>query len=401
MFTILKKDKRTNARIGLLQTKHGVVETPSYVIVGTRAKVKTLEPADIVASKTQMIISNTYHLWRDLGDDLPAFEGLHARLGWNGTIMTDSGGYQVFSLGAKRKYGDGKVINDEGDTMQETGDRGIVEITEDGAYFNDNGETCFLGAEKSIAIQEKLSADIIFAFDECTARHHDPEYTRASMERTHRWAKRCLAARSRDDQMLYGIVQGGPFKDLREESSNFIGQLPFEGLAIGGHLGTKQKMREVVEWCVPYLPDDKPRHLLGVGEVDDLFDFVERGMDTFDCIMPTHYARNGIIWTPDGRIDIKRGVYAKDDTPLDIACQCPVCSASNNTKADLYWTFRKIPILDGKRVLRYEKNLEGGYRATVHNVYFFNHLMGQIRDAIKNDRFLEFKKEFLTRFYRS
>lgn len=400
MFTILKKDNRSQARVGLLQTKHGVVETPSYVIVGTRAKIKAFEPKDIVASKTQLVICNTYHLWRLLKDGLEHFGGLHERLGWRGPIMTDSGGYQVFSLGAKRKYGDGKVVHSEGDQLEDSGEEGAVNVTEDGVYFTDDGEECYLDAETSIDIQDKLDADIIFAFDECTARNHDEEYTRKSMERTHRWAQRCLRAKT-SDQILYGIIQGGPFKNLREASSQFIGNLSFEGLAIGGHLGTKQKMREVVEWCVPFLPDSKPRHLLGVGEVDDLFDFVERGMDTFDCIMPTHYARNGIIWTSRGRIDIKRGRYSKDKTPIDSECACPVCVADDNRKEDLYWAFRQIPILDGKRVLGYEKNLEGGYRATLHNVFFFNNLMAQIRQAIKDDKFLEFKNEFFAKFNRS
>ncbi|MEK9175370.1 MAG: tRNA guanosine(34) transglycosylase Tgt [Patescibacteria group bacterium] len=401
MFTILKKDKRTRARVGLLQTKHGVVETPSYVIVGTYAKVKALESSDIVASKTQMIICNTYHLWRLLKDGLDHFEGLHERLCWDGQIMTDSGGYQVFSLGEKRKYGDGKVINNDGDPIEESGKDGIVTVTEDGVYFTDDGEECYLDAETSIGIQAQLGADIIFAFDECTARNHDKEYTRKSMERTHRWAKRSLDAKT-SDQILYGIVQGGPFKNLREESSKLIGNLPFEGLAIGGYLGTKQKMREVVEWCVPFLPETKPRHLLGIGAVDDLFNFVECGIDTFDCIIPTHYARNGIIWTSVGIIDIKRGRYAQDNSQIDTECMCPVCvSLHCNTKADLYWAFRQIPIFNGKRILRYEKNLEGGYCATLHNVFFFNNLMARIRQAIKEDRFLEFKKKFLTKFNRS
>jgi len=385
MFEIIKQDKETRARVGLLQINGRIVETPSYVVVGTKSEVKALGPDDIAATKTQMVIANTYHLWRKLKDGLNHFEGVHARIGWNGFMMTDSGGYQVFSLGARREYKDGKVIVNEHEVIERVGDLGFTRVTEEGVCFFDDGEECYLDAETSIAIQELLGADAIFVLDECTARHHGWDYTKASMRRTHRWAKRCLRAKTRSDQMLYGIVQGGPFEDLRQESTKFIGSLPFDGVAIGGHLGTKQKMQEVVDWCIPHLPREKPRHLLGIGAVDDLFNFVERGIDTFDCVIPTREARHRAIWTPEGRINIRYERHINDKSLLQDGCECFACGKLGTTKAMLADCF-------------HANNKEGGYRATLHNVYFFNNLMEQIRAFIKEDKFLEFKNQFLANF---
>ena len=423
-FNITAQDKKTRARTGVIETPHGNVETPAYVIVGTNAAVRTLGPEDLPGTKTQLIIANTYHLWRELGDKLDSFEGLHKRMGFSGAIMTDSGGFQVFSLGLAREHGASKVqggIADErisfgtavrsllrrapaalssrrppsvgaklpalrelpqdktliGDTSAN-----LVRITDDGVFFDDNGRELFLNPEISIGIQEKLGADIIFAFDECTSPLNDYDYNKEAMERTHAWAKRCLTAKKRANQALYGIVQGGRYRDLREESAKFIGGLPFAGFGIGGSFG-KDEMRDVLEWTLPFLPDGKPRHLLGIGRIEDVLDAVEAGIDTLDCVIPTREARHGSIWTHEGRYDVKKGKYAGDKKPLEKGCECPVC-ASGVTRGDIKALFNA-----GDR--------EAGRLATIHNVWFFNNFMSEVREAIKAGKFAKFKKKALKR----
>ena len=391
MFEIVKKDKRSKARAGTLTTPNGgIAQTPSYVVVGTHAKVRTLTPEDLVATKTQMVISNTYHLWRTLGNTIDTFEGLHKRLNWNGIIMTDSGGFQVFSLGFAREHGVGKIAPIFPEQNKKSGnvEDNLVRITEDGAFFADNGEQCYLDAELSIKIQEQLGADIILAFDECTSPLHSRRYTSEALKRTHRWALRCLDAKKRKDQMLYGIVQGGAYWLVRRKSAKFIGSLPFDGFAVGGSLGkSRSEMLKVLKWTIPHLPDEKPRHLLGIGKVEDLFDGVEHGIDTFDCVIPTREARHGCLWTLDGRFDIKRGKHNGSSELIDPTCGCPVC-AKGITRGTIYKMF-------------HEKNLEAGRLATLHNVYFFNDLMEKIRNSILEDRFLEFKKETMGRIAKS
>lgn len=409
-FKIIAKDSRTEARAGILHTPHGDVETPAYVVVGTHAKVRTLEPADIAASKTQLIIANTYHLWQTLGEEgIAAYPGLHAAMRWNGALMTDSGGFQVFSMGVAREHGTGKVafgdpalkLMTEGKRDRAyTSDRGyvhderksteknLVHVTEDGVMFRTGGKRHWLDAEKSIRIQQQLGADIIFAFDEPSSPHHDHAYTKEAMERTHRWAARSLAART-SNQMLYGIVQGGPYEDLRHESAAFIGAMPFDGLAIGGSYGnsfgdTREQTIREVGWAVPYLPEDKPRHLLGIGLVEDLFSCVAAGMDTFDCVVPTREARHGSLWTSRGRIDIKKSIYADNKSVLDDECACIVCADMKIEKGAL-------------RALFKEKNPEAGRLATLHNISFFNLLMARIRASILNGRFSEERQRVLSK----
>ncbi len=390
MFEIIKKDKLSRARVGTLTMPHGgVAQTPSYVVVGTHAKVRTLGAEDLAATKTQMVISNTYHLWRTLGGKLDSYEGLHKALGWNGIVMTDSGGFQVFSLGFAREHGVGKIapMFPEANGKKGKAEDNLVTITKDGAYFMDGGERCYLDAERSVAIQEKLGADIILAFDECTSPLHSPWYTFRALQRTHAWAKRCLTAKRRKDQMLYGIVQGGAFWLPRTLGARFIGSLPFDGFAIGGSLGkSRSEMMKVLKWSMPHLPEEKPRHLLGIGKVDDLFDGVEHGIDTFDCVIPTREARHGCLWTLDGRFDVKRGKNRGAKEPIDPACGCPVCKGGR-TKGELYERF-------------HAKDAEAGRLATLHNVYFFNDLMEKIRHSILEDRFVAFKKETLARITR-
>ena len=263
-FKILKKDPKTRARLGVLKTPHGTIQTPSYVIVATHAAVKSLKPSDIKKTKTQVVISNTYHLWDKALKNKNEPHLVHKLLGARLPVMTDSGGFQVFSLGfGKNRVG--KILTPfNGVYPQDDPKRKDVKITEKGVYFMLDGKKRFLGPALSIKLQEKLGADMIFAFDECTSPLDSHTYNKKALERTHRWAKECLKARKRKDQMLFGIVQGGRFKDLRIKSAKFIGSLPFDGIGIGGSFG-KEEMVKTLKWLVPYLPEEKPRHLLGIG----------------------------------------------------------------------------------------------------------------------------------------
>ncbi len=400
MFEIRKKDSRSRARTGRLETAHGAVNTPAYVIVGTHAEVRTLKSEDLPATKTQMVIANTYHLWRSLGDEgLNDYEGLHSAMGWQGPIMTDSGGFQVFSLGFLYAQ-NMRLGNPRG---FEPVRAPLVRVTEAGVYFHPDlpgeletktgpglpaqtGDELYLDAETSVRIQEQLGADIIVAFDEPTSPAHDKEYTAAAMARTHKWAERSLSARE-SNQKMYGVVQGGAFEDLRRESAKFIGGLPFDGFAIGStygdaYGGTKAQTRDMLEWSVPYLPENKPRHLFGVGRIEDLLNGVSQGIDTFDCVIPTREARHGGIWTRNGRIDIKKSSFAKDWGPLDEGCSCPACVGQMTSRGELRQLFK-------------DKNPEAGRLATMHNVFFFNNLMSEIRSAIEGDGFEELKRQYL------
>lgn len=392
-FEIIKRDTARAARLGRLTTPQGVVETPAYVIVGTHGKVRCLEPEDLYASKTQCIIANTYHLWRTLGDEgLNNFVGLHPYMGWQGPLMTDSGGFQVFSLGFLREFGMRRGA--QGDVRHETSDmekisvaENLVRITPSGVYFRTTPEEDeeYLDAETSVKIQEQLGADIIVAFDEPTSPTHGHEYNKQAMERTHAWARRSLDAKE-SEQAMYGVVQGGNFEDLRAESARVIGALPFDGFAIGGtygegYGGTREATRDMLSWSISRLPADKPRHLFGVGRIEDLFAGVSQGIDTFDCVIPTREARHGRLWTSSGHLDITRGIFKSDDAPVDETCSCPVCAGPETSRRVLHEYFKS-------------KNPEAGRLATLHNVYFFNDLMEKIREAVRNGTFQELKKEF-------
>ena len=395
MCDISAKDDKTRARTGVLTTEHGLVHTPAYVVVGTHGAVRCLEAEDIPKTKTQLIIANTYHLWRSLGDEgLHDYPGIHEVIGWQGPLMTDSGGFQVFSLGFLREKGmrRGKGSSNDDDNGNDAGAKNLVRITEAGAYFRPEdlpeGEEVYLDAEASIKIQEQLGADIIVAFDEPTSPLHDHSYTEAAMERTHKWAERSLAAKE-SSQKIYGVVQGGAYEDLRSASAKFIGALPFDGFAVGGtygdaYGGTKEKTRQMLKWSTPHLPENKPRHLFGVGRIEDILDGVEAGVDTFDCVIPTREARHGGIWTAEGRLNIKRGVFSGDDDALDALCACPAC-LDGLARRELYELFKT-------------KNPQAGRLATIHNVYFFNEFMDKLRQAIKDGGFGEFKAEYSRRF---
>src|SRR3989344_1456036 len=349
MFRILNKDPNSRARTGLLETPHGVIETPAYTIVGTYASIRHLPPELIPATKTQLIIANTYHLW-GRAEEIAQAGGLAKVMDWNGPTMTDSGGFQVFSLGFSREHGIGKVIRLRSDHSSETmannqnkPERNLVRITDEGAWFKKTpGQPeVFLGPELSIALQEKIGADIIMSFDECTSPLHDYEYTKIALKRTHRWAKVCLDSQTRSDQLLYGIVQGGEFQDLREAS---------------------------------------PRHFLGIGKIEDLLDGVLAGIDTFDCVIPTREARHGGIWTKRGRYDIHKAIYSQSKDPLEEDCSCDACVSID--QATVHTLFKA-------------KDTLAGQYAIVHNIFFFNNLMAQILQAIKEQRLRQFRNEFL------
>jgi queuine tRNA-ribosyltransferase/7-cyano-7-deazaguanine tRNA-ribosyltransferase len=381
----------------VIETPHGIVETPAYVVVGTHAKVRTLTAADLRATGAQIVIANTYHLWRTLGEKgLAAFPGLHAAMGWDRAIMTDSGGFQVFSMGIAREHGTGKVAPPEKETpVSEYADildnigaadagttqqQGIVRVTDDGAVFTDGGVRYWLDAEKSIRIQQQLGADIIIAFDEPTSPRHDYAYTKESLIRTHAWALRSLKAKT-SNQLLYGVVQGGSHEDLRKQSARFIASLPFDGIAIGGSYSnsfgsTRERTIQELEWSVPHLPEDRPRHLLGIGLVEDIYAGVAAGIDTFDCVVPTREARHGSLWTSRGRIDIKRSIYRDDTSVPDTGCGCIVCARMKTKKGLLHALFKS-------------RNPEAGRLATIHNISFFQDLVSRIRASILAGRFAE------------
>jgi len=412
MFRIVKKYPATRARVGMIETPHGAVETPAFVVVGTHAKVRTLDAADLHATDTQIIIANTYHLWRTLGEKgLAVFPGLHAAMDWNRTLMTDSGGFQVFSMGVAREHGVGKVApkikkepaREHSNILENVGmlhtdgaaGKGVVKITEDGVVFTDNGVRYWLDAEKSIRIQQQLGADIIIAFDEPTSPRHDYEYIKKSLARTHAWAERSLKAKT-SNQFLYGVVQGGSFEDLRKESAQFIGALPFDGIAIGGSYSnsfgsTRERTIKELEWSIPHLPEEKPRHLLGIGLIPDIFAGVAAGIDTFDCVVPTREARHGSIWTAGGRIDIGRRKYADDKSVLDGECVCIVCDQMRIEKGALHAMFRDKNTADGEFS---EARQQAARLATLHNISFFNLLMSRIRASILNGTFDQFRHQY-------
>ncbi|OEG00212.1 tRNA guanosine(34) transglycosylase Tgt [Vulcanibacillus modesticaldus] len=364
-YELIKKDKKTGARLGRLHTPHGVIETPIFMPVGTQATVKAMSPEELKDMNAQIILSNTYHLFIRPGHDLvKEAGGLHKFMNWDRPILTDSGGFQVFSLSDLRK------------------------ITEEGVHFRNHlsGEKLFISPEKSIEIQNALGADIIMAFDECPPYPAEREYVKNSLERTTRWAERSLNAHSRpNEQALFGIVQGGMYRDLREQSAKELTSLDFPGYAVGGlSVGEpKELMYEVLEYTTPLLPENKPRYLMGVGDPESLFEGVIRGIDMFDCVLPTRIARNGTTMTSEGRVVIKNAQYARDFTPLDPNCGCYTCQ--NYSRAYIRHLLKADEIF-GLRLTSY------------HNLYFLLDLMKNIRQAILEDRLLEYKEEFFEQY---
>jgi len=372
--------------VGRLRTPHGEIETPAFVAVATRATVKALSPADLRAVGVQVLIGNTYHLYLRPGPEVVAeLGGLHGFSGWDGPWMTDSGGFQVFSLGAGKVHGVGKIASIfPGDDPPRPTGPSLVQLTEEGARFRSvvDGAWVFFSPEEVIRAQRLLGADIILPLDECTSPFHDRAYTQAAMERTHRWAERALQAfretrglGPNPDQVLFGIVQGGAYQDLRRRSARVIAQLGFPGFAIGGSLGrSKEDMLRVIEWTVAELPEEKPRHLLGIGGVEDILEAVRRGIDTFDCAAPTRMARNGSLLTPSEegfRLNIKNARFRRDGRPIDEGCDCPTCRT--HSRAFLHHLLRTGELAYFRL-------------ATLHNLRFMVRLLGAIRGAIVQGR---------------
>jgi len=364
-YELIKECKQSGARLGKIYTPHGEIETPIFMPVGTQATVKAMTPEELKEIKSQIILSNTYHLYLRPGHELiDKAGGLHNFMNWDRPILTDSGGFQVFSLGDLRK------------------------ITEEGVQFRSHldGSKHFLSPEKAIEIENALGADIIMAFDECAPYPADREYVKKSLERTTRWAKRCKEAHKKPDrQALFGIIQGGMYKDLREQSAYEIIELDFPGYAIGGLSVGEPKpiMYEVLEYTTPLLPKDKPRYLMGVGSPDCLIEGSIRGIDMFDCVLPTRIARNGTAMTSQGRVVIKQAQYYDDFSSLDPECECYTCK--NYSKAYLRHLFKANEILSSRLI-------------TYHNLYFLLKLMENVRKAIREDRLLDYKKEFFEKY---
>lgn len=365
-YELIKECKQSGARLGRLHTPRGVINTPIFMPVGTAATVKAMTPEELKEMNAEIILSNTYHLYLRPGHELiERAGGLHKFMNWDKPILTDSGGFQVFSLGDLRK------------------------ISEEGVEFRSHidGSKHFLSPEKATEIQNALGSDIMMAFDECAPYPADYDYVKKSLERTTRWAKRCKDAhKNPDKQALFGIVQGGMYKDLREQSVKELLELDFPGYSVGGlSVGEpKELMNEVLDYTVPLLPKDKPRYLMGVGSPDALIDGVIRGIDMFDCVLPTRIARNGTCMTSQGKVVIKHAKYVEDFSPLDPECDCYTCR--NYTKAYLRHLFKAGEILSSRLL-------------TTHNLHFLIKLMNDVRQAIMDDRLLDFKKEFFERYY--
>jgi queuine tRNA-ribosyltransferase len=380
--TILARDPLTRARAALLHTAHGDVRTPAFVPLATKATVKGLQAHEVADLGYDMVLGNTFHLMLDPGHELIGrFGGLHGFMGWDRPIITDSGGFQVFSMGH------GTVADEVKGRVPFGGDRQgrVLSIEEDGVRFRSHidGAEWFMAPETSMEVQAALNSDIALVFDECTPFHVDRDYTARSTERTHRWLQRCLdwhAEHGPEGQLVYGIVQGGVHEDLRVESAETIAASAAPGVAIGGSLGAeKPQMYEVVEWTTAVLPEDKPRHLLGIGDIDDLIRGVELGIDTFDCAMPTRLGRHGVALVPEPesrwRVDLTAARFKESDEPIMEGCPCPACAAGHPRGYLRY--LLKARELTGLRLL------------TLHNLAFVERVMRRLRDAIGEGRLAE------------
>ncbi|MDZ4230633.1 MAG: tRNA guanosine(34) transglycosylase Tgt, partial [Dehalococcoidales bacterium] len=360
-FTLRKMDTKDGARAGELRTPHGVVPTPVFLPVGSQGTVKTLTPAEVKGLGMNMLLTNTYHLYLRPGISvIEKMGGLHKFMAWDGAILTDSGGYQIFSLAPLRR------------------------ITDDGAVFRSHidGSEHLITPEMAVRFQEELGADIIMVLDECPAHDASREKVQQAVQRTHRWAERCRETHRRDDQALYAIVQGGIFPELRRQSAEFLTSLDFPGYAIGGlSLGEPKKVTlSIIEETVALLPENKPRYLMGVGSPEDIVAGVARGIDIFDSVLPTRVARNGALFTRRGRVNIRNAVFRQMDGPVDPDCACATCRTFS--AAYLHHLFNARELL--------------AYRlATIHNLTFISRLMREIRSAIDDGTFPAFRDSFL------
>ena len=366
-YTLLKEEKNTNARLGIIHTNYGDYETPMFMPVGTQATVKTLSPEELKEVNAGIILSNTYHLWLRPGEDIvEKAGGLHKFMNYNGPILTDSGGFQVFSLSKPK------------------------DITEDGVKFKNhlNGDNLLLTPEKSIEIQNKLDSDIAMSFDECIGFPHTREYVEQSVERTLRWAKRGKDVHSNPNQALFGIVQGAEFEDLRRHCIEELTKMDFDGYSIGGTaVGEPKELQYLqVEYSTKYLPKDKIRYLMGVGDPIDIIENVIRGVDIFDCVAPTRLARHGHAYTKYGKINLKNKKYKEDFTPIEEGCDCYACK--NYTKAYI------------KHLINADETF-GARLLSIHNIRYLIRLTMDLRKAIKEDNILEYKEEFIKNYYGS
>lgn len=410
-FKIEKKIEGALGRAGVLSTPHGDILTPSFVVVGTKATVKSVLPEKLIENKIQVVLANTYHLYLQPGDELiKKAGGLHQFMNWHGPMMTDSGGFQVFSLGVAYGKELSKVVSISDPSLliteRSSADDGVPKLAtvgNDGVSFRSHidGSLHYITPEKSIEIQHNLGADIMFAFDECTSPVENNRYQEEALFRTHAWAKRSLKkhlelekekiSQKEGDgvsaikpQALFGIVQGGRNEELRKRSAKEVSEMQidgkgFDGFGIGGSFA-KEDMSTACKWVNEILPEDKPRHLLGIGEPEDLFMGVENGVDLFDCVGPTRIARNGSLFTRFGKINLLNEKYKNDFSSVEDDCNCSTCK--NYTKAYLSHLFRS-------------KEMLGATLATIHNVYFINKLVQDMRTSILENRFTEFKNSFL------
>lgn len=368
-YELLKKENNTNARRGILHTNYGSFATPMFMPVGTLATVKTLSPEELKEMNSAVILSNTYHLWLRPGADIvEKAGGLHQFMNYDGPILTDSGGFQVFSLAKNKKK----------------------DITEEGVHFKSHldGKALFLTPEESIKVQNKLDSDIAMSFDECPPYPVTYDYMKQSVERTLRWASRGKAVHNNPRQSLFGIVQGGEFEDLRKYSALETVKMDFDGYSIGGTSVGEDKvtMYKMIDYAVPYLPEDKPRYLMGVGDPIDIIEGVIRGIDMFDCVLPTRIARHGNAFTRQGKINIKNAKFKEDFTPIEEHCDCYACK--HYTKAYI----RHLITCDesfGARLL------------SIHNVRFLIKLTEDLREAIENDSLLEYKEQFIKEYHQN
>lgn len=367
-YNLLHEEKDTKARLGTIETNYGTVETPMFMPVGTQATVKILTPEELYAMHTGVILANTYHLWLRPGADLvEKAGGLHRFMNYDGPILTDSGGFQVFSLASPKN------------------------ISEEGVKFKSHldGSSLFLTPEKSIEIQNKLDSDIAMSFDECPPASASYDYMKNSIERTLRWAVRGKKVHNNPRQSLFGIVQGGAYQDLREYSAKETVKIGFDGYSIGGVANdgeSKEDMYAAIDYSIPHLPKDKPRYLMGVGEPVDIIEGVIRGIDMFDCVLPTRIARHGHAFTKYGRINLKNAKYTEDFTPIEEGCDCYACQ--NYTKAYI------------RHLIKANETL-GGRLLSIHNIRFLIRLTENLRQAIKEDRLLAFRDEFYQDYFSS
>jgi queuine tRNA-ribosyltransferase len=421
-FKIEKKLEGKLGRAGTIETAHGIIETPAFVVVGTKGTVKSVNPEQVRDTGAQVVLANTYHLYLQPGDEsVKKMGGLNKMMNWHGPSMTDSGGFQVFSLGAAYGKEISKVIQITNPSLliperfDDSNAPRLAKIGQDGVSFTSHidGSVHYITPERSIQIQHNLGADMIFAFDECTSPSEDLKYQEEALERTHSWAKRCLEEhlklKVQSEKLketktesvilaeagiqdffgpaLFGIIQGGRDENLRKKSAKVISEMEidgekFDGFGIGGSFA-KEDMSTAVKWVNEILPEEKPRHLLGIGEPEDLFMGIENGIDLFDCVLPTRLGRNGTIYTKTGKIHIMNNEFRIDIKPVEDDCACYTCK--NYSRAYLCHLFH------GKEML-------GGTLASIHNIYFIVNLVKKIRQSILDNNFDKFRKEFLSKY---